>query len=113
MRRVPRATFVDEGFEEFAYEDSPLPIGSGQTISQPFIVARMAEVAEIAPPDRVLEIGTGSGYAAAMLGEIASEVFTMEAPRRLGRARREAPPPVRLGRGSERCPRRSDASSGG
>jgi len=67
LRRVPREKFVDEGFEEFAYEDSALPIGSGQTISQPFIVAKMAEVAQIKEIDRVLEIGTGSGYAAAVL----------------------------------------------
>jgi protein-L-isoaspartate(D-aspartate) O-methyltransferase len=78
MRKVPREKFVDEGFEEFAYEDSPLPIGSGQTISQPFIVARMAEAAEIEDADRVLEIGTGSGYAAAILAELASEVVTVE-----------------------------------
>jgi protein-L-isoaspartate(D-aspartate) O-methyltransferase len=78
LRRVAREAFVDAGFEEFAYEDSPLPIGSGQTISQPFIVARMAEAAEIEPSDRVLEIGTGSGYAAAILAELAKEVFTME-----------------------------------
>src|SRR3954452_24139850 len=78
LRRVARESFVDEGFEEFAYEDSPLPIGSGQTISQPFIVARMAEAAEIEPSDHVLEIGTGSGYAAAILAELAKDVFTME-----------------------------------
>ncbi|WP_093235009.1 protein-L-isoaspartate(D-aspartate) O-methyltransferase [Sinorhizobium sp. NFACC03] len=78
LRQVPREAFVAEGFEEFAYEDSPLPIGSGQTISQPFIVARMAEAAEIEPSDRVLEIGTGSGYSAAILAELADEVFTIE-----------------------------------
>lgn len=83
LRHVPREAFVDEGFEEFAYEDSPLPIGSGQTISQPFIVARMAEAAEVEPSDRVLEIGTGSGYAAAILAELASEVFTIERHREL------------------------------
>jgi protein-L-isoaspartate(D-aspartate) O-methyltransferase len=75
LRRVPREAFVGEGFEEFAYEDSPLPIGSGQTISQPFIVARMTEAAEVEASDRVLEIGTGSGYAAAILAELAAEVF--------------------------------------
>ena len=80
---VPREAFVDQGFEEFAYEDSPLPIGSGQTISQPFIVARMAEAAEIEPSDRILEIGTGSGYAAAVLAELADEVFTVERHREL------------------------------
>jgi protein-L-isoaspartate(D-aspartate) O-methyltransferase len=78
LRRVAREEFVEEGFQEFAYEDSPLPIGSGQTISQPFIVARMAEAAEVEPEDRVLEIGTGSGYAAAILAELAAEVFTIE-----------------------------------
>jgi protein-L-isoaspartate(D-aspartate) O-methyltransferase len=83
LRQVAREAFVDEGFEEFAYEDSPLPIGSGQTISQPFVVARMTEAAEIEPSDRVLEIGTGSGYAAAILAELASEVFTVERHREL------------------------------
>lgn len=83
LRRVPREVFVDEGFEEFAYEDSPLPIGSGQTISQPFIVARMTEAAEVEASDRVLEIGTGSGYAAAVLAELAAEVFTVERHREL------------------------------
>jgi protein-L-isoaspartate(D-aspartate) O-methyltransferase len=84
LRRVPREAFVDEGYEEFAYEDSPLPIGSGQTISQPFVVARMLEAAEIQASDRVLEIGTGSGYAAALLCELAAEVFTVERHRQLG-----------------------------
>jgi protein-L-isoaspartate(D-aspartate) O-methyltransferase len=83
LRRVPREGFVDEGYEEFAYEDSPLPIGSGQTMSQPFIVARMAEAGKIEPSDRVLEIGTGSGYAAAILAELASKVFTIERHREL------------------------------
>lgn len=78
LRRVAREAFVDEGFEERAYEDSPLPIGSGQTISQPYIVARMAEAAKVEPGDRVLEIGTGSGYAAAVLAELAAAVFTIE-----------------------------------
>lgn len=83
MRRVPRETFVDEGFEEFAYEDRALPIGCGQTISQPFVVALMAESARIGELDRVLEIGTGSGYAAAVLAELAAEVFTIERHREL------------------------------
>lgn len=85
LRRVPREAFVDEGFEEFAYEDSPLPIGSGQTISQLFIVARMTEAAEVEASDRVLEIGTGSGYAAAVLAELAAEVFTVERHRELAK----------------------------
>ena len=86
LRRIPREDFVDEGFKEFAYEDSPLPIGSGQTISQPFIVARMAEAAEIEASDRVLEIGTGSGYAAAVFAELAREVLTVERHRELAAA---------------------------
>jgi len=78
MRRVPRERFVDEEMRDFAYEDSPLPIAAGQTISQPFIVARMVEIAQVAPGDRALEIGTGSGYAAAVLAEIAAHVCTIE-----------------------------------
>jgi protein-L-isoaspartate(D-aspartate) O-methyltransferase len=78
MRRVPRHEFVHEGERRHAYEDRPLPIGHGQTISQPYIVAIMAEVAEIAPDARVLEIGTGSGYGAAVLAEIAKDVYTIE-----------------------------------
>ena len=66
MRQVPREAFVEPGFEEFAYEDGPLPIGEGQTISQPYIVALMIEAAEVKPGDRVLEVGAGSGYAAAV-----------------------------------------------
>src|SRR5919201_6305749 len=78
MRQVPREGFVASGFEEFAYEDSPLPIAAGQTISQPYIVAVMTEAAELKSGDRVLEIGTGSGYAAAVLSRIAAEVYTVE-----------------------------------
>src|SRR3954452_2820334 len=78
MRRVPRECFVEPGFEEFAYEDGPLPIGEGQTISQPFIVALMIEAAEVAPGDRVLEVGAGSGYAAAVIGQIADAVYAIE-----------------------------------
>jgi protein-L-isoaspartate(D-aspartate) O-methyltransferase len=78
MRQVPREGFVASGFEEFAYEDSPLPIAAGQTISQPYMVALMIEAAEVKSGDRVLEIGTGSGYAAAVLSRIAAEVYTVE-----------------------------------
>lgn len=78
MREVPREIFVDSGMEEFAFEDSPLPIGEGQTISQPYIVAVMAEAAELSPDDRVLEVGTGSGYAAAVFGRLAKAVYTIE-----------------------------------
>ena len=78
MRKVPRHEFVPEDLREAAYEDGPLPIGEGQTISQPFIVAYMAEAARLEGGERVLEIGTGSGYGAAVLAEIAAEVVTIE-----------------------------------
>src|SRR5262245_2272925 len=78
MRSVPRERFLPPHLEEFAYQDSPLPIEQGQTISQPFIVALMAEALELDPGDRVLEIGTGSGYAAAVLARLAREVYTVE-----------------------------------
>lgn len=83
MRIVPREAFVSEEMREFAYRNAPLPIGSGQTISQPLIVAHMAEALELSPHERVLEIGTGSGYAAAVLSRIAKEVFTIERHREL------------------------------
>jgi protein-L-isoaspartate(D-aspartate) O-methyltransferase len=88
MRRVPREAFVDPGYEEFAYEDSPLSIGEGQTISQPYIVALMIEKAEIDPGDTVLEVGTGSGYAAAVMSRIAEQVYTIERHASLGEAAR-------------------------
>jgi len=78
MRQVPRELFLPKSLREFAYEDSPLPIGDGQTISQPYIVAFMAEALTLKGDEKVLEIGTGSGYAAAVLSEIADEVFTVE-----------------------------------
>jgi protein-L-isoaspartate(D-aspartate) O-methyltransferase len=78
MREVPREAFVAPGFEEFAYEDRPLPIAEGQTISQPFIVASMAAAADIGSDGRVLEVGSGSGYAAAVLSRLAGEVFAVE-----------------------------------
>ena len=78
MRTVPREAFADPGMEEFAYEDGPLPIGEGQTISQPYIVALRIEAAEVRPGDRVLEIGAGSGYAAAILSRIAESVHAIE-----------------------------------
>ena len=78
LRKVPRERFVPTELEARAYEDNPLPIGQGQTISQPFIVAHMTEALEVSPADRVLEIGTGSGYQAAVLAEIAREVYTIE-----------------------------------
>src|SRR5437870_2730903 len=89
MRRVPREVFVEAGFEEFAYEDSPLPIGEGQTISQPYIVALMIEAAEVKPGDSVLEVGAGSGYAAAVMGQIADRVYTIERHPSLGNSARQ------------------------
>ncbi|MCB1819878.1 MAG: protein-L-isoaspartate(D-aspartate) O-methyltransferase, partial [Gammaproteobacteria bacterium] len=78
MRRVPRETFVPRRLERFAYDDEPLPIGAGQTISQPYIVAYMIAALRLEPDDKVLEIGAGSGYAAAVLAEIAGSVFAIE-----------------------------------
>ncbi|KAK0341154.1 hypothetical protein LTR94_027579, partial [Friedmanniomyces endolithicus] len=89
MREVPRERFVSEGMEEFAYEDAPLPIDAGQTISQPYIVAAMIEAAEIEPGDRVLEVGAGSGYAAAVISRIAKHVFAIERHEVLGHAARK------------------------
>ena len=88
MRRVPRHLFVDEALRERAYGDHPLPIGEGQTISQPFIVGRMTELLKLVGVEKVLEIGTGSGYQAAVLAECASRVCTVERlPRLAARAR--------------------------
>src|SRR5438045_593042 len=78
MRQVPREAFVDIGLEEFAYEDSPLPIAEKQTISQPYIVAFMLEAAQIGKDDRVLEVGAGSGYAAAVAAQLARQVCAIE-----------------------------------
>ena len=78
MGRVPRHEFVPERLRGEAYQDHPLPIGHGQTISQPYIVAFMTQELDPKPTDRVLEIGTGSGYQAAVLAEMVSEVYTIE-----------------------------------
>jgi protein-L-isoaspartate(D-aspartate) O-methyltransferase len=78
MMIVPREEFVAAHLKEFAYEDYPLPIDEGQTISQPYIVAYMTEALELSTGDRVLEIGTGSGYAAAILSRIVNTVYTVE-----------------------------------
>ncbi|PWE18939.1 protein-L-isoaspartate O-methyltransferase [Marinicauda salina] len=90
MGEVPREAFLPADMAEFAYEDSPLPIASGQTISQPFIVGRMIELAELEPGDRVLEVGAGSGYAAAVMSRIAERVFAIERHGPLAEAAREA-----------------------
>src|SRR6202158_5650037 len=78
MRKIPRDAFLPGTLQEFAYEDSPLPIAEGQTISQPYIVALMAEALLLEGGEKVLEIGTGSGYAAAVLSRIAKDVYTVE-----------------------------------
>lgn len=78
MARVPRHAFVPAEIVPFAYLDTPLPIGSGKTISQPFIVALMSDLLAVAPGQRVLEIGTGLGYQAAILAELGAEVYTVE-----------------------------------
>lgn len=112
MREVPREVFVGPGYEEFAYEDGPLPIAEGQTISQPYIVAFMLEMSEIGPGDQVLEVGTGSGYAAAVMSRVVDHVYTIErhAPlaedarrrfQRLGYGNIE----VRIGDGTKGCPK--------
>lgn len=87
MGRVPREEFVDPQQRSHAYDDSALPIAHGQTISQPFVVAYMAQGLELAATDRVLEVGCGSGYAAAVLSLLAAEVYTLE---RIGELAREA-----------------------
>jgi protein-L-isoaspartate(D-aspartate) O-methyltransferase len=90
MAEVPRELFVPQELVEFAYEDSPLPILEGQTISQPYIVALMAEAARIGPDDRVLEVGTGSGYAAAIYAKLARKVYTIERHAALAEGARQA-----------------------
>ncbi|RMF09356.1 MAG: protein-L-isoaspartate(D-aspartate) O-methyltransferase [Alphaproteobacteria bacterium] len=83
MAAVPRELFVPDSLRHQAYTDGPLPIGEGQTISQPYIVAFMAQALDLAPQDRVLEVGTGSGYGAAVLALMAAEVITIERHRTL------------------------------
>ncbi len=78
MGKVPRHFFVPEELSDSAYADGPLPIGAGQTISQPYIVAYMTEILELGGAERVLEVGTGSGYQTAVLAEIVKDVFTIE-----------------------------------
>lgn len=89
MRAVPREAFVEQGFEEFAYQDAPLPISEGQTISQPYIVALMIELAGVRPGDNVLEVGAGSGYAAAVLSRLARYVHSVERHPVLGQTAQE------------------------
>jgi protein-L-isoaspartate(D-aspartate) O-methyltransferase len=89
MAEVAREEFVSAEQKQFAYYDAALPIGQDQTISQPYVVALMTEALEIKPDDRVLEIGTGSGYGAAIASRIAREVYTVERHSALARAARE------------------------
>ena len=84
MQSVPRHLFIPEGLRQHSYEDTPVPIGSGQTISQPYIVAFMTELLDLDKNDTVLEVGTGSGYQAAVLAEIVKQVFTIEINEKLG-----------------------------
>ena len=89
MEAIDRGTFVKGIFADRAYEDMPLPIASGQTISQPSIVGKMTQALEITPKSKVLEVGTGSGYQAAILAKLARRVYTIERHRRLARRSKE------------------------
>lgn len=109
MRQVPRHAFVRAEDRSVAHENRPLSIGHGQTISQPYIVALMAELADLTRTSRVLEVGTGSGYAAAVLAEIAQEVYTVECIEAL--ATEAATRLARLGYGNVRV-RRGDGALG-
>lgn len=84
MRHVPRHLFVPQNYQQYAYQNRPLPIGNGQTISQPFIVGLMTQMLDLQAGEKVLEIGTGSGYQAAVLSEITPYVYTIEIIRELG-----------------------------
>ncbi len=89
MRKVPRHLFVPLEYREFSYEDRPLPIGEGQTISQPYIIALMTQALDLKGDEKVLEVGTGSGYQAAILGELAKEVFSIELEKSLAERARK------------------------
>jgi len=89
LAKVPRHEFVPAGMRDLAYANRPLPIGAGQTISQPYIVALMTDLAAVGPSSRVLEIGTGSGYQAAVLAEIVDHVYTIEIIPELGKSAEE------------------------
>ena len=85
LKKVPRHLFVPESERIYAYQDHPLPIGEGQTISQPYIVGYMSEVLDVEPHHRILEIGTGSGYQTAVLAELADEIYSIEIVEKLAR----------------------------
>lgn len=114
MERVPRELFVPEDLRHLAYEDGALPIGNGQTISQPFIVATICQLLDLSADDRVLDVGTGSGYQAAVLAELVAEVVTIERVPELAEAARAAlvqagygDVEVRVGDGSLGVPERA------
>ena len=112
MERVPRERFVPEALRSYAYEDGALPIGHGQTISQPFVVATICQLLALGGDERVLDVGTGSGYQAAVLAELAAEVVTVERIPELAEAAREALAgyenvEVRVGDGSLGVPERA------
>jgi protein-L-isoaspartate(D-aspartate) O-methyltransferase len=90
MAKVPRELFVPEGYREAAYDDGPVPLPFEQTVSQPYMVALMCEALALEGPERVLDVGTGSGYAAAVLAELAAEVYTVERIHELAEGAREA-----------------------
>ena len=89
FKKVQREKFIPKELQEHAYDDEPLPIGCNQTISQPFIVASMTELLDIEPDHRILEVGTGSGYQAAVLGELCNHVYTIEIIQPLGQQARK------------------------
>lgn len=89
LEKVPREKFIPVGYRALAYENMPLPIGYGQTISQPYIVGLMTELLSLKPTDRVLEIGTGSGYQTAVLAELAAQVYTIETIEPLAKSAQE------------------------
>ena len=114
MFHVPRHEFVSAEYRDQVYEDHPIPIGEGQTLSQPYIVAIMLEALALIPPDRVLEVGTGSGYQTALLAEIVREVYSVERHESLARTARStlsrlgyANVSVTLGDGSQGLPERA------
>lgn len=110
MRAIPRHLFVDPTLQPRAYDDSPLPIEAEQTISQPYMVALMSQVLELTGPERVLEVGTGSGYQAAVLAEFAAEVFSIERLDHLAECARTRL--VRLGYGNRIHVRAGDGAAG-
>ena len=103
MRVVPRHEFVPPQLLEQAYEDTPLPIGDGQTISQPYMVALMTEALELRPGERVLEIGTGSGYQAAILAQMNAEVYSIERIEEIAAAARKRLERIGYGKVHLRC----------